>query len=82
MISFSLISVQSRGITGTAYFCSRVFASDLVLSEYGSVLFKRIMKGLLISFNSSITFSSAISYSFRSISLIVPSVVITIPIVE
>ena len=40
------------------------------------------MKGLLISFSSSITRSSASSYSSRGISVMLPSVVTTRPMVE
>ena len=81
-ISFSSSSMQLTGSTGTPYFSLNFLASCLTDCNSGLTEFKRTINGLLISFNSLITLSSASSYSERSISLIEPSVVMTRPIVE
>ena len=60
LMSSILRLAQSVGITGVWYLSSSFLARLLVYSEYGSSVFKTITKGLLISFNSFTTRSSAL----------------------
>ena len=78
----AVISRQFTGITETPYFSSIFSARFIVSSLYGSALLRRTTKGFLISLSSPITLSSASSYSALGISVILPSVVTTIPTVE
>ena len=82
LISFSVSSVQLTGITGTPYFFASEFARDIVSGSFLSMLLSRMIKGLFIFLSSLTVFSSASSYSARFMSLMVPSVVTKIPIVE
>lgn len=81
-ISSSFNSRQFTGCTGTPYFSVSAAASAADSSESGYIQFRRITNGLFIPLSSSITRSSASSYSLLGISLILPSVVITRPMVE
>ncbi len=82
LISSSLRSKQLTGITGTLYFSLIDAQRESASADCGSTQFITTTNGLLISFNSLITLSSASSYSSRGIALIEPSVVTTSPIVE
>ena len=81
-ISFSSNSRQLTGITGTPYFLLMFSHSATDFADAGSVQFIKTTNGLWISCSSVITRCSASSYSSRSISLMLPSVVMTSPIVE
>ena len=81
-ISCSVISRQFTGTTGTPYFSVSEVQSAIDDGDFGLSVFINTIKGLSSAFNSSITLSSASSYSSRGIDVIVPSVVTTKPIVE
>ena len=78
----SLSSRQFTGSTGTPYFSVSLAAASAASAESGYIQLSKTINGLFIAFSSSITRSSASSYSSLGISLILPSVVITRPIVE
>ena len=82
LISSSLSSKQFTGCTGMPYFSVNLCANSCASGDSGYIQFSSIINGLFMAFNSSITRSSASSYSLRGISLMLPSVVITKPIVE
>ena len=82
MISISSSSMQLTGTTVTPYFLLRLAASSWVSLKFGAMLFSRTIKGLLISWSSRMTLSSASSYSSLGMSLMLPSVVTTSPMVE
>ncbi len=81
-ISSSSRSTQLTGITGVSYFCESSPASCTASLDCGYTQFSSTTKGLFMEFSSFITRCSASSYSSRGISEILPSVVITSPIVE
>ncbi len=84
-ISLTSCSVSSRqltGITGTPYLFESNVQSSIELFDLGSTQFISTTNGLSRALSSSITRSSASSYSSRGMELIEPSVVITRPIVE
>ena len=82
MISISSSSMQLTGTTVTPYFLLRLAASSWVSLKFGAMLFSRTINGLLISWSSRMTLSSASSYSSLGMSLMLPSVVTTSPMVE
>ena len=81
-ISSSDNSRQFTGCTGIPYFSVSLCASSCASADSGYIQLSNITNGLFIAFSSSITRSSASSYSLRGISLMLPSVVMTSPIVE
>ena len=82
LISCSVISKQLTGTTGTAYLSVSEAQSPTAVADFGLSVFIKTINGLSSAFSSSITLSSASSYSSRGMEVIVPSVVITRPIVE
>ena len=76
------IVVQFTHKTGTEYFSAKCALNSSASSEVGSLQLSTIAKGLPVFFISSITRSSAFTYSSLVMSVILPSVVITKPIVE
>ena len=75
-------SRQDSASTGTPYSSSISCCTFWACSFWGSMQLSSTTKGLWISCSSRITRSSASRYSSRGISLMLPSVVTTRPMVE
>ena len=81
-MSASVMSTQLIGSTGTPYRSARSAARRRASSVFGYTQFRSTIYGRFVALSSLITRSSASSYSSRGMSLMLPSVVMTRPIVE